>query len=295
MGELYLQNEYAVAVFQLVFAMLGMGATLTVGNFKEILLEPKAVTSGGLIQLLMVPIVIYLFINGFAVAGGVAVGLALLAAVPGGTVSNIFTHFARGNVALSIAITAITTAICLITTPIILDLFVANYVPDDFVMPRAQIMVEIALSLLLPLLAGMIYLHFFPGSAPTFSKWCIRASLFGILVIVAGSLSSGRLDITAFGFGNLAIMILLIIVLGLASMLICRIMKLPSFDASAINIEITVRNVNLAIVLKASLFPAVVGVKDPIGDMVLFTLLVYGSIQLILAALYIYWRRGKLH
>lgn len=291
MGTFYLEHEYWFAVFQLVTAMLGMGATLTLRDFREVLLEPKAVTTGNAIQLLLVPLVAFVFILAFGITGGVAVGIALIAAIPGGTSSNIFTHFARGNIALSITITALTTLACLITTPLILELLIAKYMPADFVMPRGQIMQEIALTLLLPLGLGMLFLRFFPGSAETFSKWCVRASLLGLIMIVVGSSMSGRLDVEAFGVTNLLLVILLLFVMAFVSWLTSRSLGLSSKDATAIDMEVVVRNVNLGVMLKASLFPAVVGQVDPIGDLVLFTLLLYGGLQMLVAAVLITWRR----
>ncbi|MEP3226578.1 MAG: bile acid:sodium symporter [Parasphingorhabdus sp.] len=294
MGAFYIANEYWFAVFQLVLAMLGMGATLTPKDFREILVEPKAVTSGSAIQLLLVPLIAFLFIQGFSIAGGVAVGIALIAAIPGGTTSNIFTHFARGNVALSVTITALTTIACLVTTPLILELLIAQYMPDDFVMPRQAIMTEIALTLLLPLTIGMAYLRFFPKSAATFSKWCVRGTLLGILMIVIGSSLSGRLDINQFGPSNLLLILLLILVLAVASWLVGRGLGLSTADATAIDMEVVVRNVNLGLMLKASLFPAIVGKPDALGDMVLFSLLAYGVMQMLIAAVIIIWNRKKI-
>ncbi len=288
MGEFYLANEYWFAVFQLVTAMLGMGATLTPRDFREVLLvEPKAVSSGTAIQLILVPLVALAFISAFGIAGGVAVGIALIAAIPGGTTSNIFTFFARGNVPLSITITALTTLACLFTTPLILELLITQYMPDDFMMPRAQIMTEIALTLLLPLAIGMAVLQLFPKGAAAFSKWMVRASLFGILMILIGALSSGRLDLVAFGGENIALVAGLIVTLVVISWAACRALSLSRRDTSAINMEVVVRNVNLGFMLKASLFPAVVGQPDPIGDMVLFTLLLYGLLQMLIAVVLI--------
>ncbi len=291
MGIFYLEHEYWFAVFQLVLAMLGMGATLAPRDFREILLEPKAVTIGSGIQLLVAPLVAMLFIQVFGVIGGVAVGIALIAAIPGGTTSNIFTHFARGNVALSITITALTTIACLVTTPLILDLLIAEYMPDTFVMPRGDMMAEIALTLLLPLAIGMAYFRFFPGSAAMFSKWCIRGSLLGLLFIVIGSAMSGRLDAQTFGVTNILLIALLILTLAMASWLAGKVTGLSSVDSTAINIEVVVRNVNLGLLLKASLFPAVIGKPDPVGDMVLFSLLAYGVMQLLIAVGFIGWGR----
>lgn len=294
MGTFYIQHEYWFSVFQLVTAMIGMGATLTPKDFRELLIEPKAVASGTLIQLIIVPLIALLFISLFGLTGGIAVGLALIVAVPGGSTSNIFTHFAKGNIALSVAITAVTTLACLFTTPFILDLLISRYMPDDFVMPKVQIMQEIALTLLLPLALGMLYLRFLPATAEAFSKWSIRISMLGLLMIVIGAISSGRLDIKIFGIDNVALMVLFIITMALVSWLISwGILRLSHSDATAVDMEVVVRNINLGLMLKALLFPAVLGQVDPIGDKVLLSLLLYGGLQIFAAAVLIAIRRHK--
>ncbi len=294
MGDFYIKYEYWFAVFQLVLAMLGMGATLTIKDFKEILLEPKAVTLGSLIQLVMVPVIAFVFISVFGLVGGVAVGVALIAAIPGGSTSNIFTHLTNGNVALSITITALTTLACLVTTPVILELLISNYLPQDFVMPKGKIMQEIALNLLLPLAAGMLYLRVFPKSAEVFSKWCVRASMFGMLMIFIGASLSGRLDVDAFGRQNMLLIVGLAFVLMFANRLVSRGLRLSERDRTAIDFEVVVRNGNLGLMIKASLFPAVVGVADPLGDMVLFSVLLYGGFQMLMAFAIVGQKRFKL-
>ncbi|MDA8962350.1 bile acid:sodium symporter [Congregibacter sp.] len=293
MGELYLEYEYWVAVFQLVMAMLGMGATLTPRHFREVLMEPRAVSIGVAIQLLLVPLIAYLCISGLGVVGGVAVGIALIAAIPGGTTSNIFTYFARGNTPLSITITALTTLACLLTTPLILGVLITEYMPEDFVMPRQRVMLEIAVTLLLPLVLGMLFLRVFPRSAAAFSQWCVRSSLLGIAAIVIGSSMSGRLDVQAFGLSNLLVIFAFVLALVFASILACKLLGLSSVDATAIDMEVVVRNINLGVLIKASLFPAVLGQADSLGDFVLFSLLVYGGVQMLVAAAFIAWRRPK--
>lgn len=296
MGEFYIANEYWFSVFQLVTAMVGMGATLTLKDFRELLLEPKAVASGTIIQMVMVPLMAFAVISAFGLAGGIAVGLALISSVPGGSTSNIFTHFAGGNIALSVAITAVTTLACLFSTPIVLDLLISGYMPGDFVMPKAQIMKEIALTLLLPLIVGMLVLQLLPNIAEKFSKWCIRISLVGLLGIVVGAASSGRLDLKAFGFDNVAVIIGFILVITLASWLISwGLLRLSKRDSIAVDMEVAVRNINLGLMLKAIIFPAVLGQKDPVGDTVLLALLLYGGVMLFVAGALITMHRLKGH
>ena len=83
--------------------MVAMEATLSAKNFKDVRLEPKAVTSYVLIRLAMVPILTFAMNKVFGSAGPLAMTSAIIASIPGGTVSNIFTHFAKSNAPLSIS------------------------------------------------------------------------------------------------------------------------------------------------------------------------------------------------
>lgn len=280
MASFYIANEYWFAVFQLVLAMLGMGATLTGKDFRDVMIETRAVSIGMAVQLLAVPLLAYAFIHALGLVPGMAISIALLAAIPGGTVSNVFTFFARGNTALSITITALTTVACLITTPLILELLIGNVMAAEFDMPVARIAQEIGLCLLLPLVVGMVILALFPAQAPGFSKWCIRGSLLGILAITLGALSAGRLDLDAFGLGNTLLVIAFMGLLALVAWLTGRGAGLQRADNTAIGMEVIVRNINLGILIKASLFPAATGTNQVEADLVLFTMLLYGGLQL---------------
>jgi BASS family bile acid:Na+ symporter len=295
MGAFYVEYEYWFAAFQLVMAMLGMGATLTARDFRDVVREPTAVSLGMVVQLLVVPLATLGFLYVLGVHGGVAVGIALIAAIPGGTTSNIFTYFARGNSALSISITGLTTLACLVTTPMILAALVSDHLPADFTMPTAQIVNEIAFTLLLPLALGMSYLYMYPRQAVAVSKWCIRASLLGIVLIVIGSMSAGRLNIDAFGMDNVLLVVCFTLALTATGWLAPRLFRLSRPDSIAIEFEVIVRNVNLGVLLKASLFPAAAVATGQLGDAVLFTLLLYGGLQLLIAAiLIVFYRRRRL-
>jgi BASS family bile acid:Na+ symporter len=291
MGEIYIEYEYWFAAFQLSFAMLGMGATLTIIDFKEVMREPRAVTFGIIIQLVLVPLIAFVFISYAGLSPGVAIGIALIASIPGGTISNIFTYLARGNTPLSISITGLTTFACLITTPLILGLLVTQYLPTDFVMPAEKIISDIALTLLLPLVVGMMLLRYVSQHAGWVSKWSIRASLFGIFLIVAGSGSAGRLDVNAFGMENIGLVSAFVAILVVSSWGVARLLRLSREDSTAIEMEVVVRNINLGLLIKASMFPAIAGSAGTMGDMVLFTLLLYGGQQTLIAALITFQRR----
>jgi BASS family bile acid:Na+ symporter len=293
MGAFYVEYEYWFAVFQLVMAMLGMGATLTARDFRDVVREPKPVTLGLTVQIVLVPLAAFIFLRALGVHGGVAIGIALIASIPGGTTSNIFTFFARGNSALSISITGLTTIACLITTPLILTALISDSLPADFTMPTGKIVNEIAFTLLLPLALGMFYLHLYPQAAVAVSKWCIRASLLGIVLIVVGSMSAGRLNLAAFGMDNVLLVVLFTLALTVTGWLAPRLFRLSRPDSTALEFEVIVRNINLGVLLKASLFPASAAATGQLGDAVLFTLLLYGSLQLIVAPILITLYRHK--
>ncbi|MGB0919707.1 MAG: bile acid:sodium symporter family protein [Alphaproteobacteria bacterium] len=290
--DFYIEYEFVFAAVQLSLAMLGMGATLTLGDFGEVARDPKGFSVGIVMQIVLVPLAAFFFLAGLELATGIAIGLALCAAIPGGTVSNIFTYIARGHVALSIALTAIATIICLGSVPVVLDLLVADHLPGEAALPAGDIAIEIALYLLLPLALGMLVLDRLPTIAPAFSKWCIRLSLFTIVLIVIGAMGAGRLDFAAFGWQNAVLVWGFITVICVMTIVVARLARLDWADTATINIEVVVRNTNLGILIKASVFPAVVGVADPVGDMVLFTLLFYGGVQIGFAAFLIpFYRR----
>lgn len=293
MINFYLQYEYWFAANQLFFAMLGMGATLAPKDFHEVIAEPKAFSVGIGTQLLAVPLVAFFFIYFGSFAASLTIGIALIAAIPGGTISNIFAHLAKGNTPLSISITAITTIGCLLTTPFILDGLVAEYLPQNFSMPVGKIALEIGVYLLMPLVLGMGIFRYLPKHAEPFARWCVRLSLLIIVFIVLGSLGAGRLNLALFGSENILILVCFFFVLAAVGHLIPRLFSLNQADRVAIEMEVVVRNVNLGLLVNASLFPATSTELAATGNIVLLALLLFGSMQLILGVILITINRRK--
>lgn len=279
--DFYIRHEYTFAAIQLFSAMIGMGATLKPIDFAEVVRSPRGVLAGLVIQIIGVPLLTLLFLRGLDLDPGLAIGLALVAAIPGGTVSNIFTFMARGHTALSIVLTATTTLACLVTTPWILKILAADAIPADIEMPAGQIALDIGLYLLLPLFLGMILNTKWPAIAPRFSKFCIHFSLLTVLAIVVGAHGAGRIDVEAFGMNNIQIVSAFTLAMLIFGVVAPRLAGLGKPDCAAISFEVSVRSVNLAILIKASLFPAVAGQLDPVGDNILFTALQYGGFSMV--------------
>ena len=291
MIDLYLRHEYLLASIQLTLAMLGMGATITLKDFIQVFRLPGVLLLGNAMQIVLVPTAAWLFLQSFNVEAGIAIGIALCAAVPGGTTSNIFTFLARGNAPLSVSMTSTTTLACLITTPLILKILAAEHMPASFAMPTARIALDVFLFLLLPLALGMVYARLYPASANLFSKICIRASIATIAVVVIGSMGAGRLNLNAYGFTNTALLLLFLAIVTALSIIVPKIFRLGAADVTAINMEISIRNVNLGLLVKTSMFPTLIGSTNPIGNDVLMTVLLCGGYQLVLCFPLIYLGR----
>jgi BASS family bile acid:Na+ symporter len=288
-ADFYARAEHSLAALQLAFAMLGMGALLAPRDFVTVFQLPRALIVGLGLQWLIVPLIAVSLPLVLTVSGPVTVGLVLVAAVPGGTMSNVYTYFAKGNIALSISLTAVTTVASLVMTPMLLRLLSGDQLPSGFTMPTARIATEIGIVLLLPLLLGMVIGSRLDQRRERFSKVAIRISIFFIVLVIAGAAGSDRLDPTRYAPTDQLAALLMAAAFFVVAALVVRIARLPGEDRTAITIEATLRNINLGVLVKASLFPA--SEAHPIGDAMLFTIAVFGGAQMLIAAIPIVTRR----
>ncbi len=272
--------EYYLSVVMLVTAMVGMGATLTVREFGDVVRAPHAILAVLIAQIVVTPLLAIALAYLLRLPPGVAFGLLLMAAMPGGLFSNLLTHLGKGNVALSIAATAVSTLLCLISTSLVLRLYGAAHLADDFAMPIGRIFLEITCFLLAPLLAGMTVRRVWPVQAPPFSTIFIRLSTILLGLYVVGAIGSGRIALASFGWRTP----LALLLFGTASLWIgvgaATLFRLSRDDRFTVSIEVLVRNGGLALLLKAALRPSVAGVADPIGDGMLYVILFYVGLSL---------------
>ncbi|MFT5606052.1 MAG: BASS family bile acid:Na+ symporter [Paracoccaceae bacterium] len=288
----YASFEYPLASTQLVLAMLGMGALLSPRDFLLEVKTPRALLTGLGFQWLMVPLIALTLASTLPVPAGIAAGLIVIAAVPGGTLSNILTHFGQGNITLSISLTAITTVAALVFTPLLLELLISQHLPADFDLPASSILREIVLMLLLPLAAGMGMQRILGLSrSAIFSRWVIRLSLLMIVLMAVGAGGSGRLDPKAYGVIGVVALVAFCLSVQLAGWLTTRLMRLSHRDSMAIVIEASFRNMSLAVAIKALIFPAQPGQVDPIGDAIFFTALLYGGVSLLMSLVPVFAHR----
>jgi len=288
----YEQYEHSIASVQLFLAMLGMGALLSPSDFISQLRRPKSLSLGLVLQWLLLPLLALLVGYVLNPPAGIAAGLLLVTVVPTGVTGNVLTYFGKGNIALSVSITAITTLFSLLTVPLFLHLLLASYLLENFELPMGQIIRDIVFNLAIPLGIGMwIKKKISLSASETTSRWLIRASLALIVVMGFGAGSTGRMDPSAYGIAG--IMVISVFCLGIISsaLLLSLLLKISPADRLALMIKTNYRNISLAIAIKSVLFPSVAGQLDPIGDGVFFTILLYGGISLVTSVLVMLWHR----
>lgn len=273
----YPEFEALFAQVQLVLFMLGMGANLKVEDFFLVLKRPASFLIAAAGQILLLPFLAVGINHLFGLRDGFAVGLIVVAAMPGGALSKLVTYLARGNVPLSITLSGFTTLASILFVPLWLTLLAREYVPEDFSVPAGQVVADVVLFLLLPLVAGMVLGRFFPRHRSRFAKVCLRVGLLVVAAMVVCSLGSGRIDPDEHGLR----IPLAIIVFCLLSQ---QLVQIPFYllgrsraDRASAAIEATLRNINLALLLYAEFFSH----DRTLGPGILFVALFYAATALI--------------
>jgi BASS family bile acid:Na+ symporter len=166
----------------LFLIMMGMGLSLVVNDFKRVLKYPKAVGIGLTNQLIMLPLIGFALANFMPLRPEYAVGVMLLVLCPGGTTSNLFTYLAKGDVALSVTMTAIASVITVFTIPIVLSFSLIHFMGagSEFQLPIVKTMVSLVAITIVPISIGMVIKRFAPRVADSSQ---VLVSRFGVIFL----------------------------------------------------------------------------------------------------------------
>lgn len=228
--------------------MFGLGLGLTGEDFRRVARYPRAVLVGLSLQTLVLPLVAFALAIGFGLPAELAVGLMLLAASPGGATANIYSHLARGDVALNITLTAINSVLCLVTLPVILNLSLAYFLGEGkYVPPPVAKVIEVAMIIVLPVAIGMLARAYAPGFAVRAEKPIRLLSVLVLaLLIVAAAVQSMEVLLAWFTTIGVACLLFNLISMG-TGYAAPLLLKLPRRQAIAIAMEIGIHNGTLAI------------------------------------------------
>ncbi|WP_201624668.1 bile acid:sodium symporter family protein [Psychrobacter immobilis] len=166
----------------LFLIMMGMGLTLITNDFKRVLKYPKAVGIGLTNQLLLLPIIGFALANIMPLRPEYAVGVMLLVLCPGGTTSNLFTYLAKGDVALSVTMTAIASVITVFTIPIVLSFSLIYFMGSgsEFELPVVKTVLTLVVLTIVPISIGMLIKRYAPKVA---DRSQVYVSRFGVIFL----------------------------------------------------------------------------------------------------------------
>lgn len=276
------ETERIIVCTQLVSVMAAMGAKLSGRDFVAVFSRPKSLGWGLLCQFIVAPMLALAAVRIGVPNPEMAVGLLLVSAMPGGPTSTLFTHMGRGNAALAVSLTALTTLLSVVTLPVTLPIL-AGASATNLEIPALKILEETFLYLLLPLGVGHLLRRSSLRAARIVAYWGVRLGTTLLITYVVLSLTSGRIRPGAFGLTPALTITIFCLVSMQVAMLPFRIFGWPPRDRLAVGIEMTIRDINLALLLKTSLESA--ADFDHRGDPMLYSILFYGGTALVMAAL----------
>ena len=228
--------------------MFGLGLSLTLEDFKRVARYPLAVSFGLLLQVVILPFAAFAIAVALKLSPNHAISLMLLAASPGGATANIYSHLAKGDVALNITLTAVNSILCLISLPIVLNLSLDYFLgAGQYVPPPLRKIIEVGAIILVPVIIGMFVRSRSAAFAQKAEKpiKLFSVLILGILILAAIWLERRTLLDSIIAVGLACILFNLV---SMASgYFLPRALNLPDRQATAIAMEIGVHNTALAI------------------------------------------------
>lgn len=266
----------------LAVIMFGMGLSLRFGDFKRILIYPKAVAIGLTNQLILLPLVAFGLIKVFGLHTELAVGLMILAACPGGATSNLITHLAKGDAALSITLTAFSSLIAVFTIPFIVNFSILYFIPsgEEQQLNVLGTVISVIFITIIPVALGMIILKKAPLLA---QKWDAPfrklSAIFFVLILIAAILKEREHLLEYFAEAGPVALVLNLSTLGIGYMS-GRIFGLGEKQSITIAIESGIQNGTLGITIAATLL---------VNSTMTIPSAIYGLLMFVTAGLVIAW------
>ena len=254
-------NETALLIMNIVigFIMFGVALDLKLEDFKRTLKTPKPAFIGLACQLLLLPAFTYLLVLIIQPRPSIALGLFLVAACPGGNLSNFLTHFAKGNTPLSISMSAISTVLAIITTPLNTVFWASLYGPtkeiiNSFSISAIDMFTTIFFMLGLPLVLGMFIRNKMPRFAARFNQMMMKLSIVIFMLFIIIMLAN-NFSVFIKYVGAVAVIVILHNATAIAiGYFASRAFKVAERDRRAIAIEVGIQNSGLGLVLIFNFF-----------------------------------------
>lgn len=269
-------------IFLMIFSL---GLTLTVRDFTRFLRHPRPILIGLLCQFLAAPCLVFALVTIFGLDGYLAMGFIILAACPGGGVSNLIVKFSNGDVPLSVSLTSVSNLLSCITLPVLLSIAASHFLTDDFQSYNAtQTAVRGFLLCTLPVTLGIALRRYRPHLAARIEPSLSQCALVLLVAVIVGAVgTSWGLFIDNFvSLGG--ILVVLLVAMPATGYVVARLMRASRQTARTISIETGVQNGAFGIAIGAYIQPQS-GFSEATLAPALYGVTMYFSV-LVLAKLY---------
>lgn len=248
-------NSIFIVLPILTILMFNLGLTLQGKDFLLVIKRPKAVFAGMFGQLLVLPLLAWCIAMTMGLSPIFTIGLVLIACCPGGSSSNVFSMLAKGDVALSVSLTAISSIVTLLTVPAIMQWTTASVGESIGVtLPVGNLLMQNLMTMLLPILLGIGVRHFWSNAATKIEGVLSRLA-FPALMLLAGTFFVQHHDTISDNIGALGLSVTMLLLCAIAvAALLCVVFKLQTSERRTIVIEVGMQNAAQAIAIASSPF-----------------------------------------
>ena len=240
----------------LAFIMFALGLGLTGADFLRVIKQPKDFFVGAISQIILLPVIAFILVSIWPISPELAIGVMIIAAAPGGVTSNILTSFAKGDVALSVSLTAIISLLCVITVPFIIVTSLGLLGLDNITQNISLTSMAISMFLIVtvPVIIGMVFRKFASNVAIKFEPIAKKISMVLFVIVLLGAILAEKDNIVTYfadaGLITLALNVLMMIV----AFYVAQLLGTGNSQKKSIAIECGLQNGTLAIFVGTTLF-----------------------------------------
>ena len=273
-----------VLPLSLAFIMFSLGLALKSSDFTRVIKQPKDFLIGAFSQIIILPLVALIIVMLWPLSPELAVGVMLIAAAPGGATSNIITSFAKGDVALSVSLTAIISLLCVITIPIIV-LFSLNILMDTSTAKSisiGDIAIKMFLIVTVPVIIGMLFRKFLSSISISFEPLAKKISAVLFVLVLLGAIVAEKDNVVSYFAQAGLVTLILNLLMMLIAFYIGKLFASGISQQKTITVECGLQNGTLAIVVATTLFD---------GGLYLIPAATYSLIMFFTSLIYVYFAR----
>ena len=240
----------------LAFIMFVLGLGLTGADFLRVIKQPRDFFVGTFSQIILLPIIAFILVKLWPISPELAIGVMIIAAAPGGVTSNILTSFAKGDVALSISLTAIISLLSVITVPFIIltSLTLIENSGLDLYISLTNMAISMFLIVTVPVIIGMIFRKFASNVAIKFESIAKKISAVLFVIVLLGAILAEKDNVVSYFAQAGLITLVLNVVMMIVAYYIAQLLASGTQQKKCITIECGLQNGTLAIFVATSIF-----------------------------------------